>query len=117
MNDPIFTYTRQQAIEDGIFIDVTEVANQLGFRIPIALTTDLFHTYIQKENDVETQKCLARFLTNLYSEIKHSKEKGNLLCAKIYFDDKTPTDVWAVVEAQSPDDPSPAMNVLLPEDY
>ena len=115
--NPIFTYTRQQAIEDGIFVDVTEVAEHLGFLIPIALTTNLYHTHIKKDDEAETQKRLTTFLMCLYSEIKHSKEKGNMLCTKIYFDDKTPTDVWAVIEAQSPEDHSPAMNVMLPEDY
>lgn len=35
----ISSYSRKQAIEDGVLIDVTEAANQLGFRVPVAMTS------------------------------------------------------------------------------
>ena len=31
-------YTRAQAIEDGILVDVSETAREAGFRIPVAVT-------------------------------------------------------------------------------
>ena len=34
----IFAYTRAQAIEDGILVDVSETAREAGFRIPVAVT-------------------------------------------------------------------------------
>jgi hypothetical protein len=36
--DLIHRYTRAEALEDGTLIDVTEVAQDAGFRIPVALT-------------------------------------------------------------------------------
>lgn len=36
--EPIHTYTREQAIEDGVLVDVTETAREAGFKIPVALT-------------------------------------------------------------------------------
>lgn len=36
--EPIHTYTRAQAIADGVLIDVTETAREAGFRLPVALT-------------------------------------------------------------------------------
>jgi hypothetical protein len=40
MNDlpMIFTYSRAQAIADGILVDCTETAREYGFRFPVALT-------------------------------------------------------------------------------
>jgi hypothetical protein len=35
---------------------------------------------------------------------------------KVLFSGKE-VEVWAVCEAQSPTDPSPAINIMLPEDY
>ena len=35
----IHTYTRAQAIEDGVSIDVSEVACEVGFRWPVAVTS------------------------------------------------------------------------------
>ncbi len=34
----IFAYTRAQAIEDGVLVDVSETAREAGFRIPVALS-------------------------------------------------------------------------------
>jgi uncharacterized protein DUF6573 len=43
MNDTlIYTYTRAQALADGVLIDVSETARELGFRYPVALTAALW---------------------------------------------------------------------------
>ena len=34
----IYTYTRAQAIEDGVLVDVSETAREAGFRWPVAIT-------------------------------------------------------------------------------
>lgn len=36
--DVIYSYTRAQAIEDGVLIDATEMAVDAGFKYPVALT-------------------------------------------------------------------------------
>lgn len=36
--EPIHTYTRSQAIADGLIVDVSELAAEAGFRLPVALT-------------------------------------------------------------------------------
>jgi hypothetical protein len=41
-SDVIFSYTRKQAIEDGVLIDVTETARQCGFKYPVAVTARLW---------------------------------------------------------------------------
>ena len=115
----IYTYTRQDAINDGIFVDVSEVAKELGFNIPVAITSNLFNTYIKKETETETNRRLKIFLRITWENISLHPQRDTLtlLTTKAYFDDKTPTDVWIALEAQSPTDPSPAINILLPEDY
>lgn len=35
---PIHTYTRSQALSDGALVDVSEMATEAGFRVPVALT-------------------------------------------------------------------------------
>lgn len=35
---PIHVYTRSQALVDGVLVDVSELASEAGFRIPVALT-------------------------------------------------------------------------------
>lgn len=36
--DIIYSYTRHQAIEDGVLVDVTETAKEAGIKFPTALT-------------------------------------------------------------------------------
>ncbi|MBM3126254.1 MAG: hypothetical protein FJZ87_14485 [Chloroflexi bacterium] len=39
--EPIYSYSRAQAIEDGVLVDVTDIARQVGFRFPVAITCAL----------------------------------------------------------------------------
>jgi hypothetical protein len=38
-DDLIYAYTRAEALEDGVLVDVTETAKELGFRWPVAVTS------------------------------------------------------------------------------
>ena len=42
----ISTYTRAQAIEDGILVDVSETAREAGFKIPVAVTRGVWDRLI-----------------------------------------------------------------------
>ncbi len=42
----IYKYTRKQAIEDGVLIDLTEWSKETGFTIPVACTTAVWNQYI-----------------------------------------------------------------------
>ena len=42
----IFQYSRAQAIEDGVLIDLTEWAKELGFKIPVACTAAVWNGYV-----------------------------------------------------------------------
>ena len=42
----IYSYTRAQAIADGVLIDVTDEAKAHGFKVPVAITDHLFHGYV-----------------------------------------------------------------------
>ena len=38
----IFSYTRAQALEDGVLVDVSTLAQEVGFRFPVAVTSALW---------------------------------------------------------------------------
>lgn len=42
----IHRYTRAQAIDDGVLVDLTEWASETGFPIPLACTAELWSKYI-----------------------------------------------------------------------
>ena len=41
-DDVVFRYTRDDAIQDGVLVDVSNPAKQAGFSIPLALTARVF---------------------------------------------------------------------------
>ena len=43
-DEVIYTYTRAQALEDGVLIDVSQMAAEAGFRLPTVITADLHAT-------------------------------------------------------------------------
>jgi hypothetical protein len=42
----VYTYSRAQAIEDGVLIDVTATAEEAGIRFPTAVTAALWETVV-----------------------------------------------------------------------
>jgi len=119
--DVIYAYTRQNAIDDGTFVDVTKTAKEAGVKWEVAVTRNLYDTYIDPENMPVGQDKDGRLwdlLWMLTCCLKGTIGKcdGNMATYPVIFGNKT-VEVWAVVEAQSPTDPTPAINIMLPEDY
>jgi len=118
MNDNIiYSYTRQDAINDGVTIDVTRVANKNGFTIPVAVTRTLWERYINQETEAETDLKLNALLLMLYQKIlTEAKTKESFFATKVTINNKE-VDIWMGIEATSPSDPSPAMTIMMPEDW
>lgn len=51
----VHTYTRAQAIADGVLIDVTATAQEAGFKVPVALTSAVWADCVEW-SDVDTEK-------------------------------------------------------------
>lgn len=51
----IYSYTRAQAIEDGVLVDVSGLAKEAGFKIPVALTTAVWETCVRIPEGVTCQ--------------------------------------------------------------
>ncbi len=49
----IYSYTRSQAIADGVLIDVTDQANETGFKVPVAISDHLYNGYIVPPNGLD----------------------------------------------------------------
>ena len=90
MNDEtylIVAYTREQAIADGVLIDVTETAKQAGFVYPVALTNGVWAEYVVVPKEVSWQDETGRLwdiLNMLHFAIKTSKEPGSELLFKVF---------------------------------
>jgi len=42
----IFSYSRQQALSDGVLVDVSDLASEAGFRVPVAVTEAVYKNYL-----------------------------------------------------------------------
>jgi hypothetical protein len=51
--DVIYAYTRAQAIEDGVLIDVTETAREAGIKHPTALTQAVWADYVAVPDELK----------------------------------------------------------------
>lgn len=43
----VYSYSREQAIADGVLVDVTEAAKAIGFKLHTVVTDHLFHGYVE----------------------------------------------------------------------
>jgi hypothetical protein len=49
----IYAHTREQAIADGVLIDVSKTAKEAGIRFPVALTSAVWHEYIVPNEELK----------------------------------------------------------------
>jgi len=66
--DVVYTYTRAQAIADGALVDVTRTARAAGLRFPVALTAELWNSFIipPRESELNCMSIDGRLWTTLY---------------------------------------------------
>ncbi|WP_437935272.1 DUF6573 family protein [Sorangium sp. So ce341] len=43
----VYSYARRQALEDGVLIDVSATARELGVKIPVAVTSAVWERYVK----------------------------------------------------------------------
>lgn len=51
----IFSYTRADALADGVLIDITPTAQTYGFKLPFAISDALYHGYVMPPDGLEGQ--------------------------------------------------------------
>ena len=51
----IYAYTRAQALEDGVLVDVSEMAKDAGIKFPVALTSAVYGKYIEVPDGITGQ--------------------------------------------------------------
>jgi hypothetical protein len=87
----ISTYTRAQAIEDGVLVDVGSTAQEAGFKWPVALTTAVWADCVAWTEDDSRQQVYqdesGRLWDLLYMAshaIRSSKDSGDRLLFQLY---------------------------------
>ncbi len=52
----IHSYSRAEAIADGVLIDVSEMGKEAGFKIPVAVTDTVWHSYVEWSDEDNNQQ-------------------------------------------------------------
>src|SRR5690348_17309253 len=70
--DIIHTYTREQAIADGVLVDVTPTAKEAGFKVPVALTSTVRARLEPSEHDASRGQSFEGRLWDVLMVLRHS---------------------------------------------
>ena len=119
----ISRYTRAQALEDGVLVDVSEVAREAGIKFPVAVTRAVWANYVEVPEGVVAQDESGRLwdiLWMLRCQIRRSQ--GDTLHFQLYVRNHnrerlTRQDLVTLKAVCGPgDDAEPVITVMLPNE-
>lgn len=117
----IFSYSRKEAIEDGVLIDVTPTAKEAGFRFPVALTSAAWATCVSVPDGLTDQDETGR-LWDVLTMLRHAcrsrtgDESLRLFDVLVLNEGTTPKPVRLKAVCGPDDDLSPCLTVMLPDE-
>lgn len=121
----ISSYSRAQAIEDGVLIDVTKTAKEAGFRFPTVVTQNLWATHIvpgerAKKYGQDRDGRLWDVVWMAFLAAKRSTGR-DLVTFDVIFQNgpgakwRDTVKLWG--HCGPGDDAEPVLTIMLPEDY
>jgi hypothetical protein len=120
---PIYTYTRAQAIADGFQVEVTKTAAEAGIRFPVFLTRAVYDAYVTVPRGVTGQDEPGRLWDIVWMvrfAIIRSRPGVDRLPVALYVrNDDVRSRLVKLVATCGPvdiDDPAPAITVMLPDE-
>ena len=119
----IYSYTRKQAIEDGVLVDLTEWSKETGFTIPVACTSAVWNQYIvppegTKELGQSERGRAHDLLWMLFLAIRRNSQGGDYIQYEVIFLNRKKRHETVQLKAicGPGDDASPVLTVMLPNE-
>ncbi len=119
----IFSYTRKQALADGVQIDVTKTAQEAGIRIPVFITRAAFEKFVAVPPGVEGQDEAGRLwdvVWMLRFAIHRAKPGVSRLPVAFYCrNDDREARLYKLIAECGPldiDDPQPSITLMMPDE-
>ena len=113
----IFSYTRREALADGVLIDVTQMAQEAGFIMPVAMTAAAWEMYVKVPDGVGCQDEQGRLwdvLMMLRFAIKKDGRGSTLLFTVYVNNDDEPKPVRLKAVCGPGDSAEPVITIMLP---
>lgn len=117
----ISSYTRSQAINDGLLIDVSAMAREAGIRFPVALTNGVWASYVEltpaaRRAGNDEQGRIWDILWMLRNTIRRSAGTEAFFQVLVVTDRLRPSMVTLKVTCGPGDHEEPVITVLLPNE-
>jgi hypothetical protein len=115
----IYAYTRAQAIEDGVLIDVSAMAKEAGFKYPVVLTSAVWADYVRVPEGVEWQDEQGRLrdILNMLRFAIHKDGSGSEVSFSLYVNNgKSPEPVYLKSVCGPGDDAEPVITIMKPHE-
>jgi hypothetical protein len=121
--DVVYSYTRAQAVADGVQVEVTKTAQEAGIRFQVFLTRTVFDAYVAVPPHVSGQDEAGRLwdvVWMLRFAIQRTKRGVERLPFALYVrNDNRAAKLVKLVAVAGPldiDDPAPAITVMMPDE-
>ena len=119
----LYTYSRSQAVADGLQVEVSKVADEAGIRFPVFLTSAVYDSFVRVPPGVTGQHEAGR-LWDVVWMLRFAIRKAQHGQARLPFalyvrnDNKAPRliKLVAMCGALDIDDPKPAITIMLPDE-
>ena len=119
----IYSYTRAQAVADGVQVEVTKVAAEAGIMFPVFLTRTVFDAYVAVPPGITGQDEAGRLwdiVWMLRFAILRSRPGADRLPVALYVrNDNRRATLIKLIATCGPldiDDPQPAITVMMPDE-
>ena len=119
----IYSYTRAQAVADGVQVEVTKTAQEAGIKFPMFLTRAVFDAYVAVPPGVTGQDEAGRLWDVVWMTrfaIMRSHGNTDRLPVALYVrNDNRAAKLVKLIATCGPldiDDPLPAITVMLPDE-
>jgi len=116
----IFSYTRAEAIADGVLVDVSEMAQEAGIKHPTALTAAVWSEYVRVPEGVTCQDEKGRLwdILNMFRfAAKKNKGKDTLQFEVLVRNDNRKPKLVSLKAICGPGDTlDPVLTIMLPDE-
>ena len=119
----IYSYTRSQAVADGVQVEVSKVAAEAGIRFPVFLTRTVYDAFVTVPPGVTAQDEAGRLwdiVWMLRFAVRKSQHGQNRLPFALYVrnDNRRPRLIKLIATCGplDIDDPQPAITVMMPDE-
>jgi len=114
----IYTYTRKQAIEDGVLVDVTKEAKEAGFKWPFAMTSEvwgLIEDIPEKHSHEDVQGRLWDVLMVARATILAAHGRQDILFFEVILHHDKGSKIKLKLHCGPGDNGEPVLTLMLPE--